>query len=107
MRAPRQAGLGLLAAAALIATPAESSTEESWTELFTVARAACLEAVNLSGPRVLAEPLVFDQVLVMLIKGLWPQEHMRTEPPASFVCVYDRVSGNATAQEAGIDFPAD
>ena len=107
MRRFRTAGLGLLGAAALWASPANSSTEESWTELFTIARAACLEAVGLSGPRVLAEPLVFDGVLVMFIKGLWPQEHMKNEPPASFVCVYDRIAETATVQEAGIDFPSD
>ncbi len=107
MRRSRTAGLGLLTAVVLSAAPANASTEESWAELFTIARAACLEAVGLAGPRVLAEPLVFDEVLVMFIKGLWPQEHMQNEPPASFVCVYDRIAETATAQEAGIEFPSD
>ncbi|MFG1463746.1 hypothetical protein V5F77_12680 [Xanthobacter sp. DSM 24535] len=90
--------LGAAALLVLAAGPAPASSPDAWAELEAKARAACLTASALKQARVEGAPVVFAAHVLVLVKGRWPQPHMKNQA-ATFACLYDNRAGTAEAQE--------
>ncbi|MFG1413682.1 hypothetical protein V5G24_21465 [Xanthobacter sp. VTT E-85241] len=95
----RAAVLPVLAALlALVADPVLASSPAAWAELEGKARTACLAASGLAKARVEGAPVMFAAHVLVLVKGHWPQPHMKNQA-ATFACLYDNRAGTAEAQE--------
>ncbi|OYX69685.1 MAG: hypothetical protein B7Y95_17485 [Rhizobiales bacterium 32-66-11] len=88
----------LAALLALAAGSAHASSPAAWAELEGKARAACLAASGLAKARVEGAPVMFAAHVLVLVKGRWPQPHMKNQA-ATFACLYDSRAGTAEAQE--------
>lgn len=91
----------LLFVPTLIAAPALGSTAAADAAVAARSAAACTKASGLARARVGPVVRFSDAtgVDVRTVTGAWPQPHMRGGPPANMICVYDRRTARAEAQE--------
>ena len=90
----------LLIAAVIVLVPhlAFASSDAAWAGLFAKAATACRQASGLK-QAIAGPPIVFSNHVLVVVAGRWPQPHMKGRR-ATFVCLYDKRSGTAEAQEA-------
>ena len=92
----------LALAALLIAVPAAASTPEAMAHGMADAKAACRKASDLRNAATPGQPVLFSDAIgktAMLVTGTWRPRHMRGAR-ATMLCLYDRASRTAEAQEA-------
>jgi hypothetical protein len=94
--------LALIAAAALLAAPAQASSPAAEAEGNREAQAACLKAADLRDAKISGRAIAFSDdtgKTAMLVTGRWKPAHMNGAR-ATMLCLYDRRSKRAEAQEA-------
>lgn len=86
--------LALLTCSAAVATaqPAPASTPEAWTALFAQAGQRCAAASGLLDAVANAQPMDFQDEVLVLVGGMWPQPHMK-QAPAHMLCRYSKANG--------------
>lgn len=89
--------LTLIAATAL-AGAAHASSPDAWSDLRKRSTKACVAASGLKSAKVTGYVDTFEAVTVSIVEGIWPQKHMKGAK-AKFVCVFDKRTGKAEAQE--------
>lgn len=86
----------------LAAMPARASTPEAWQALFATAGQRCLAASGLLEAKASAQPADFNDEVLMLVTGMWPQPHMK-RAAAQMLCRYSKASGQVQI----IELPGD
>ncbi|PZF76903.1 hypothetical protein DK847_10605 [Aestuariivirga litoralis] len=89
--------LAPLLALGLLAGSAQASSPDAWAELHKRAAAACLKTSDLKKARA-GRPVDFEDKVLVIIDGLWPQPHMKNAP-ARFACLYDKRKRTAEVAE--------
>jgi len=92
----------LLLAVLLLARPAVASTPGAWQALFAVAGQRCMAASGLLEAKASAQPADFNDEVLMLVTGMWPQPHMK-QVAAQMLCRYNKASGQVQL----IELPSD
>lgn len=82
--------------------PATASTPGAWQALFAMAGQRCLTASGLLEAKASAQPADFNDEVLMLITGMWPQPHMKLAA-AQMLCRYNKASGQVQL----IELPSD
>jgi heat shock protein HslJ len=82
------------------ATPAFSSSPDSWARLDKASEAACLKATNLSSATMGPPVRYSDRVGIdaRVVTGIWPQPHMKGAK-AKMLCLYNRKNKRVEVQE--------
>jgi hypothetical protein len=91
-----------LALALLVATPALASSPAAWQQGARDAAAACRKASDLRNATVQGDQILFSDTngkTAMLVTGTWRPAHMKGAR-ATMLCLYDRATRRAEAQEA-------
>lgn len=86
----------------LAAAPAAASTPGAWQALFATAGQRCLAASGLLEAKASAQPADFNDEVLMLVTGMWPQPHMK-QAGAQMLCRYNKANGQVQL----IELPAD
>lgn len=103
----RTLALGLLVTAMLVegalfisARTSLASAPDAWDELFARAAERCRNgaASSIAGATVFDPPVLFDDTVLLLVEGTWPQPHMM-QTKARLLCLYDKGSGRITLAE--------
>jgi hypothetical protein len=75
-----------------------ASSDAAWAELFNKASIACQAASGLKDTSTPSRPVDFDERVLVMVDGTWPQAHMNNKK-AVFACLYGKTDGKAEAQE--------
>lgn len=75
-----------------------SSSPGEWEKLYQRAETSCLKKSELKTVSVASAPIIFDDHIALLLKGRWPQAHMKNQT-ATFLCLYHKQSGNTQERE--------
>lgn len=86
----------------LAAVSGRASTPDAWRTLFAAAGQRCLAASGLLEAKASAQPADFNDEVLMLVTGMWPQPHMK-RAAAQMLCRYSKTSGQVQI----IELPAD
>ena len=89
-----------LVAATALAGVAHASSPDAWLDLRKRSNKACIASTGLKGAKVTGYIDTFESVAVSIIEGVWRQKEMKGAK-ARFVCVFDKRTGKAEAQELG------
>ncbi|KAB7645600.1 hypothetical protein [Polymorphobacter fuscus] len=92
----------VLLAPAIAAMPAAAATPAAMAQGFADAAAACRTASDLRDAAVVGAPILFSDTAgktALLVTGRWRPAHMKGAR-ATMLCLYDRTSRRAEAQEA-------
>lgn len=81
---------------------AQASSPDAWQQLFALAGQRCMAASGLLEAKASAQPADFNDEVLMLITGMWPQPHMK-QAAAQMLCRYNKSSGQVQL----IEVPAD
>jgi hypothetical protein len=87
-----------LAALTAVSGVAHASSPDAWADLRKRSDKACIAASQLKAARITGYVDTFEKVAVSTVEGTWPQKHMKGAK-AKFVCVFDKQTGKAEAQE--------
>lgn len=87
----------VVAVSLCLGAPALASSPKAWAELFARASKACIKASELIDATA-GEPLDFQDKVLVMVDGRWPQSHMKNAS-ARFACLYDKRSRRAEARE--------
>jgi len=94
--------LSVLPALLLAALPARASTPDAWQALFAIAGQRCLAASGLLEAKASAQPADFNDEVLMLVTGMWPQPHIK-QAAAQMLCRYNKANGQVQI----IELPGD
>jgi hypothetical protein len=75
-----------------------ASSPDAWDALFRKAGEACRKASDLKEAKVAGNPIDFQDSVLVIVDGRWPQPHMKNAK-ARFACLYGKRTGKAEAQE--------
>jgi hypothetical protein len=78
---------------------AGASTPDAWAELFAKANAACTKAAGLASATTRGYPIDFDDVVLVIVDGRYPQPHMKNAKSTKY-CLYRKQTAKADAFEA-------
>lgn len=97
--------LSLISLPALLLTvlPAGASTPDAWQALFATAGQRCLAASGLLEAKASAQPADFNDEVLMLVTGMWPQPHMK-RAAAQMLCRYNKANGQVQLIELPPDW---
>ena len=91
---------GCVAGAALVLSPqSHASSPAAWAELFAKASAACTKAANFTGAKVRGQPVDFDEVVLAIVDGRYPQPHMNNASGTVY-CLYHKTTGKTQVSES-------
>lgn len=86
--------------ALMVATTfANASSTDAWAKLFSTAKKVCIQSSGLRHARSSNTPIDFADKVMVVVKGFWPQPHMKGAP-AMLICLYDKRDGRAEIREA-------
>lgn len=89
---------------ALAAAPAApASTPEAWATLFAQAGQRCTAASGLLDATANAQPVDFQDEVLVLVGGMWPQPHMK-QASAHLLCRYSKSNGSVKLIELPPDW---
>lgn len=86
----------------LSALSAVASTPAAWQAAFAMAGQRCMAASGLLEAKASAQPADFNDEILMLVTGMWPQPHMK-QAAAQMLCRYSKATGMVQL----IELPAD
>lgn len=87
----------------LAVRPADAATPDAWRTLFVAAGQRCLTASGLLEAKASAQPADFNDEVLMLVTGMWPQPHMK-QAAAQMLCRYNKASGQVQLIELPRDW---
>lgn len=85
-----------------LAAPALAASTAAWEKGMSQATRACQKASNLKNAAIVGQPILFSDdsgKTALLVTGRWRPAHMRNAR-ATMLCLYDRRTRKAEAQEA-------
>jgi hypothetical protein len=89
----------------LAVSPSHASTPGAWQTLFAAAGQRCLVASGLLEAKASAQPADFNDEVVILVTGMWPQPHMK-RAAAQMLCRYNKANGQVQVIELPPDWRA-
>lgn len=92
-----------LLSAMTLAAAAPAATPESWATLFAQAGQRCAAASGLLDAAPSAQPIDFEDEVLVLVAGMWPQPHMK-QAPAHMLCRYNKSNGDVKLIELPPDW---
>lgn len=95
--------LPILSALLFTSAPVAASTPEAWQALFVTAGQRCLAASGLLEAKASAQPADFNDEVLLLITGMWPQPHMK-QAAAKILCRFSKASGQVQLIELPPDW---